>query len=326
MFASSGELPPSEGCSQSPSGGILGFDFDLQKARGEHGCFHLWAIRVLSHCFCWQDDSSFLAVTAEPEAARNLIKSSPLIRTIIEQDTSDLTHPDPSAWSDDINIRGRQSSLTAAVNPLPTDETLESIDTSEQLDCSHRTFTLHIFRGNQNYSHVDAVRVNPLHGQWPDSNLGRTFMSEALYRVVPAGAMAPALRDWETGHQLSRYPRSFAGEASEGASAVLLGKRRSSSRETLVMARVQQRRDEKEIPEIMKSLASFADKHNTSANNAGRACDAPSQSRLSEELARPESTTANARAPTPTPTARARSKNTSLLDDTAFKQLLTKSK
>lgn len=104
-------------------------------------------------------------------------------------------------------------------------------------------------------------------------------MSAALYKSIPSGAMAPGLRDWHTANQLSRDSTSFADEGSEGAAAVLLEKKRLSSREPFIMERIRARRNAKEIPSVMRSLAAFVE---GKANDASPALDSI-QSSTSEE-------------------------------------------
>lgn len=86
-------------------------------------------------------------------------------------------------------------------------------------------------------------------------------MSAALHRSIPSGPMAPALRDWHTANQLSRDSFSFADEGVEGAASVLLGKKRLSSKEIFFLDRIRARRNAKGVPDIMKSLAAFANEN-----------------------------------------------------------------
>lgn len=196
-----------------------------------------------------EDNSSFVVVTTKPDAATAMVNDSPITRVIIAQANS-------VSWGAEYNLRG---TITAPIDPFPPSTATQNTPAFDDLGLSHKTFTLHVFAANKTYNHKDVVRRNPLHGRWPSNGNRETFMSAALHASVPAGAMAPGLRDWHTANQLSRDSTSFADEGAEGAAAVLLEKKRLSSRETFIMERIRARRNAQEIPAIMKSLTAFAD-------------------------------------------------------------------
>lgn len=151
-----------------------------------------------------------------------------------------------------------RGSITTPVDPLPPLKTTRATPAFSDLGLSHRTFTLHMFAANKTYNHKEVVSRNPLHGPWPSNGNRETFVSAALRKSIPSGAMAPALRDWHTANQLERDSASFADEGAEGAAAVFLGKKRLSSKEVYLMERIRARRNAKKIPAVMKSLANFA--------------------------------------------------------------------
>ncbi|TGJ84941.1 hypothetical protein E0Z10_g3844 [Xylaria hypoxylon] len=207
-----------------------------------------------------QDSSSFIAVTTKPDAATDLLDSSPLERTIISQDPGSDEVPTRSAWGPDYDVSGP---ITTPVNPLPASSTVKPTPVSADLGLSHRTFTLHIFPANADYDHIEEVRKNPLHGRWPGDGKTETFVSAALKRVIPPGAMAAALQDWETGNQLARDSDSFADNGPEGAASMLLGKKRHSAREAFLLERIRRRGAEQETPTVMSSLMQFAEECRT---------------------------------------------------------------
>ncbi|KAJ3578844.1 hypothetical protein NPX13_g1719 [Xylaria arbuscula] len=202
-----------------------------------------------------QDSSSFIAITTRPDAASNLIESSPLKRTIISQDSSD-----ESALSLDDDVSGP---IATRINPIPTNSAIQPTPASLDLGLSHKTFTLHIFPTNADYNHREEVAKNPLHGPWPGNGTTETFVSAALRRVVPSGAMAPALRDWETGNPLAHDSDSFADNALEGAASKLLGKKRHSTGEAFFLERIRRRRTNQKTPAVMSSLVAFAEQCRT---------------------------------------------------------------
>ncbi|KAI0137793.1 hypothetical protein F4776DRAFT_83685 [Hypoxylon sp. NC0597] len=205
-----------------------------------------------------EDDSSFVAVTTKPGNATYLVNASPITRVVFEQDPNAASAPNGASWGAEYDMRG---TITTPINPLTPSKSTRTTRALSELGISHKTFTLHIFAANRTYNHKEVVSKNPLHGPWPSNGINNreTFVSAALRRSVPSGAMAPALRDWHTANQLSRDSTSFADEGAEGAAAVLLGKKRLSSKEVFLMERIRARRNAKGIPAVMKSLAAFAD-------------------------------------------------------------------
>ncbi|KAI1140176.1 hypothetical protein F5Y05DRAFT_411237 [Hypoxylon sp. FL0543] len=202
-----------------------------------------------------EDNSSFVVVTTKPGTATGLVNDSPITRVIIEHDPNAPNAPNGASWGAEYDMRG---SITTPVNPLAPSKINKATPALSDLGISYKTFTLHMFAANKTYNHKEAVRKNPLHGPWPSQGDRETYMSSALRRSVPSGAMAPALRDWHTANQLSRGSTSFADEGAEGAAAVLLGRKRLSSREVYLMERIRARRNAQGTPAVMKSLAGFA--------------------------------------------------------------------
>lgn len=205
-----------------------------------------------------QDNSSFIAVTTRPEAAVALLEQTPLERTMVAEGANGEEPLTQATWSD------ASGPIATPANPLPTEEIARSTPAAADLGLSYKSFTLHIFPANVNYDHREEVMKNPLHGQWPgngSSKTEETFISAALRKVVPSGAMAPALRDWETGGQLGHHDvDGFAdNHGSEGAASLLLGKKRLSSRESFLLERIRRRGAERETPRIMKGLVQFAE-------------------------------------------------------------------
>ncbi|KAI6082369.1 hypothetical protein F4821DRAFT_215907 [Hypoxylon rubiginosum] len=221
-----------------------------------------------------EDNASFVVVTAKPDAATAMVNDSPITRVVIAQEPE--ASPNSASWGAEYNLRGP---ITTPIEPLPSLSATQKTPAFDELGLSHKTFTLHVFAANKTYSHKEVVRRNPLHGPWPSNGSRETFMSAALYKSIPSGAMAPGLRDWHTANQLSRDSTSFADEGSEGAAAVLLEKKRLSSREPFIMERIRARRNAKEIPSVMRSLAAFVE---GKANDASPALDSI-QSSTSEE-------------------------------------------
>ncbi|KAI0386979.1 hypothetical protein F5Y04DRAFT_74575 [Hypomontagnella monticulosa] len=202
-----------------------------------------------------EDDSSFVVVTTKPDTATALVNDSPVTRVVIAQDPNAAEAPKGASWGAEYDMRG---SITTPVNPLPPLKATQPTPAFSDLGLSHRTFTLHMFAANKTYNHKEVVSKNPLHGPWPSNGSSETFVSAALRKSIPSGAMAPALRDWHTASQLDRDSTSFADEGSEGAAAVLLGKKRLSSEEVYLMERIRARWNAKKIPAVMKGLANFA--------------------------------------------------------------------
>ncbi|KAI1764199.1 hypothetical protein GGR53DRAFT_331002 [Hypoxylon sp. FL1150] len=217
-----------------------------------------------------EDNSSFVVVTNKPDAATAMVNDSPITRVIIAQPNA---APNSASWGAEYNLRGP---ITTPINPLPSSNATQKTPAFDDLGLSHKTFTLHVFAANKTYNHKTVVRRNPLHGPWPSNGSRETFMSAALYGPVPSGAVAPGLRDWHTANQLSRDSTSFADEGSEGAAAVLLGKKRLSPREAFIMERIRARRNAKQIPSVMRSLAAFAEE--TAKKDASPTLDSVSDS------------------------------------------------
>ncbi|KAI1451627.1 hypothetical protein F4805DRAFT_84289 [Annulohypoxylon moriforme] len=214
-----------------------------------------------------EDDSSYIVVTTKPGTANALVNDSPITRVVISQDPNSTNDSTIGSWGAAYDLRG---SITAPIDPIPPSRAAETTPALEDLGISHITFTLHMFAANRTYNHRDAINKNPLHGPWPSSDNSdsgmETFRSAALRQCVPAGAMAPALRDWDTANQLYRDSSSFADEGVEGAATALFGKKRLSPNEVYVMERIRMRRNQAKIPAVMRSLAAFAD---------GTVCDQP---------------------------------------------------
>ncbi|KAI1634860.1 hypothetical protein F4809DRAFT_490731 [Biscogniauxia mediterranea] len=259
-----------------------------------------------------EDNSSFIAVTTKPDAATSLIQDAPLVRTLIAQnETAAATatgQPSSKGWGAEFDLRG---SFTTPVNPFPATQKPVDTPVTRDLGLSQKTFTLHIFPANTSYNHREAIRRDPLHGRWPGDGHTETFISAALYRSLPANAMAPALRDWETGNQMSREGTSFAFEASEGAAATLLGKKRYSATEHFLLERIRNRWNEQEIPEVMKSLAGYAAKCGVAPEPK------PSLARKRAQTPAPELKDWPSKSP-------AKKTGDALLTDSTFKQLLGK--
>ncbi|KAI1817429.1 hypothetical protein GGS20DRAFT_36968 [Poronia punctata] len=201
-----------------------------------------------------QDNSSFIVVTTRPEAATTLLENSPLERTVYTEKAGGDGPYSSTVWSE-LHLNG----LIAP--PVDLHPAGSSTPTSalQNLQLEHRNFTLHIFPTNQSYNHNAEVRKNPLHDRWPNDGRTDTYVSAALKRIVPAGAMAPGLRDWETGNRLSPDSDGHAENAREGAAHTLLGKQRWSAREAFFLERIRRRGAAQDTPKIMKSLIQFAE-------------------------------------------------------------------
>ncbi|KAI0446275.1 hypothetical protein F4803DRAFT_63142 [Xylaria telfairii] len=245
-----------------------------------------------------QDDSSFIVVTTRPDAAVALLDNSPLERAILSQGSSNDVISASSTWSS--KYEEVSGPIAAPINLMPADVAASPSPASAQLGLSYKTFTLHIFPTNEDYDHPAEIRKNPLYGKWPGNGKTETFISTALQKVIPSGAMAPALRDWETGNQLATDGDSFADDGPEGAASLLFGKKRVTAREAFLMERIRRRRTEQETPKVMSSLYKFAEECKTKAEEA--------QSDPSWDTA-PKGTS-SAGEPDP------------LLDDSTFKKLL----
>ncbi|KAI2625598.1 hypothetical protein GGR54DRAFT_637381 [Hypoxylon sp. NC1633] len=230
-----------------------------------------------------EDNSSFVAVTSKPGSATALVNESPINRVVIAQDPSAATLPSAAAWGAEYDMRG---TITTPVNPVPISKATEATPAFSDLGLSRKAFTLHVFAANKTYSHKEVVSRNPLHGPWPSSGGRETFVSAALRRSIPSGAMAPGLRDWHTANQLSRDSTSFADERAEGAATILLGKKRLSAREVFLLERIRARRNARGIPAVMKSLAALADENKRDAPFLNPLSDARASNSLSERTSR----------------------------------------
>ncbi|KAI1098780.1 hypothetical protein F4804DRAFT_113118 [Jackrogersella minutella] len=197
-----------------------------------------------------EDNSSFVIVTTKAGTATALVNDSPFTRVFITEEPN-------SSWGAEYDMRGY---ITTPINPIPPSRATKSTPTLFSLGLSPKTFTLHMFAANKTYNHKEAVRRNPLHGPWPSNDSKETYMSAALRNSIPSGAMAPALRDWHAANQLWRDSISFADEGTEGAAAVLLGKKRLSPKEVFLMERIRARRNDEGTPAIMKGLAAYANR------------------------------------------------------------------
>ncbi|KAI2623743.1 hypothetical protein GGS21DRAFT_330916 [Xylaria nigripes] len=204
-----------------------------------------------------QDGTSFIAVTTNPDAAKSLVKSSPLQETIVSQDPAIPGDLAGAAWNSNFMVEG---TITNPVRLLSADAA-EPTPAYNNLGLSSKTFTLHIFPTNTDYDHIEENRKSPINGQWPGADRGDTFVSAALRRVIPSGAMAPALRDWETSNQLAHDADAFADNGREGAAATLLQKKRLTSQYIFIMERMRRRLTQGQTPEVMESLVQFAEKY-----------------------------------------------------------------
>ncbi|KAI0431218.1 hypothetical protein F5Y09DRAFT_202471 [Xylaria sp. FL1042] len=199
-----------------------------------------------------QDSSSFVVLTTRPEAATKLIDRSPLKRIVVTQ-----------GYDSEEALRGFHEDVSGPiappVNPVSSIAAIQPTPASTNLGISHTRFVLHIFPANPSYNHREEARKNPFHGKWPDSAKTDTFVSAALRRVVPSSAMAPALRDWETGNPLASDSDSFADDGPEGASSMILGRRRRTSGAAFALERIRRREGKQETPKVMNSLVKFAE-------------------------------------------------------------------
>ncbi|KAI0012712.1 hypothetical protein F4779DRAFT_18852 [Xylariaceae sp. FL0662B] len=203
-----------------------------------------------------EDSSSFVAVTTKPGVATTMIENSPITRTIVSQRPNKTDAPSGASWGAQFDLRGP---ITQPVNPFPPSEATKATAASADLGLSHKTFTLHIFPANKNYNHKTLVSKSPLHGPWPSGGL-KSFASAALRRSIPSGAMAPGLIDWDTGSQPSDDPINVAGNHAEGATSILLRRRRLTESDVRLLERARARENDSNLPEVMRSLSDFADK------------------------------------------------------------------
>lgn len=79
----------------------------------------------------------------------------------------------------------------------------EAPDKDEEPSDLIKTFTLRIEPSQNHYEHKRVIRLNPLHGPWPESvREDEDFASAALQQVVPKDLAAPGFFDWHTAGQL----------------------------------------------------------------------------------------------------------------------------
>ncbi|KAI1116277.1 hypothetical protein F5Y14DRAFT_76468 [Nemania sp. NC0429] len=231
---------------------------NIQKAPGKlnHTSYYSLLLQVLTTGK--QDSASFIAITTKPDAAEQLLQNSPLERVLVYQGHDNDKAFLRSAWTANDDVSGP---IATPVSLLPADSATTPTPASAEAGLSHKTFTLHIFPTNAAYDHREEVSKSPLHGQWPGDGEAETetYISAALRQVIPPGAMARALRDWETGNQLARDSDSFADDGPEGAASTLLGRKRISSLESFILERVRRRDAARETPRVMTGLFQFAE-------------------------------------------------------------------
>lgn len=210
-----------------------------------------------------QDNSSFIVVTTKAESARIAIYDSPFQRTLVTQGLENPDKPKRVTWGALYNVH---STITSPVNPIPTEKTGgPPPSSSEGSDTAQKTFTIHCFSTAKDFDHNEGIKQDPLNGPWPDSGGVETYISALLRQTVPSGHMAPGLRDWETGRQMSRDSGSFVDEEVYGAAATILGKQRFGKQTTKdrmghILERMRIRKSQDEIPEVMNSLTAYVKK------------------------------------------------------------------
>ncbi|KXJ90876.1 hypothetical protein Micbo1qcDRAFT_195735 [Microdochium bolleyi] len=205
-----------------------------------------------------KDNSSFIVVTTKAESAKAAIHESPFQRTLMTQGHDDSDKPSRVTWGALYNVH---STITTPVNPIPAENTGgPPPSSSEGTHISQKTFTIHCFPTNKDFDHNEWVKQDPLNGPWPDSGGVETYTSASLRQTIPSGHMAPGFRDWETGRQMSRDSSSFADEDAHGAAATILGKPTTGHGMGYILERLRVKKNQDEIPEIMKGLAAYAKK------------------------------------------------------------------
>ncbi|KAI0206771.1 hypothetical protein F4808DRAFT_454689 [Astrocystis sublimbata] len=271
-----------------------------------------------------EDSGSFIAVTTEPEAAKLLLDSSPLERTIPSQNPHSDTVSLPTAFG--VSYSDMSGAIADPIHPLPADDAAAmETPASAELGLAYHTFTLKIFSTSKDYSHPEEIAKNPLHGPWPSPRSPKpkieSFTSAALQRVMPSGAMAPALRDWDTGNQLARDGDSFADDGPDGAAATLLGNKRHSAREAFFLERIRRRDGAQKTPKVMEGLFKFADECRAEAEAKAAAAEAEAQS--SESAKNAASNDDQVKADSKSTSASPGDTNPDTLhDDASFKKLL----
>ncbi|KAH8671210.1 hypothetical protein BX600DRAFT_509903 [Xylariales sp. PMI_506] len=209
------------------------------------------------------DNSSFIAVTSSQATASALVNDSPLTRFIQLQSSDATAKYAATAWgaafrktiTEPINIQTRtQLEKERKQNGLPE---------RGSIGLNAKTFTIHVFPANYDYNHQRAIEMNPLHGPWPDTDGRETFMSATLKRTVPSGALARALRDWETGHQLSGGPMPLE---EEGAQSLI---KKVQHGRSFILERRRRREYKNNVPDVMRSLAAVAQEQQPEGNASG---------------------------------------------------------
>jgi hypothetical protein len=147
--------------------------------------------------------------------------------------------------------------ITDPINIQPLGRAHEAAETQDamqkrgELGLTSKIFTIHVFPGNVEYNHRRAIGLKMTHGSWPNNHDQETFMSISLKKTIPPGALAPGLRDWETGNQLSGDSTGLEGEGAEG----LLHNRHADAHK---LRRLQRKEARESIPEVMTSLLAVA--------------------------------------------------------------------
>ncbi|KAI1332713.1 hypothetical protein F5Y16DRAFT_123606 [Xylariaceae sp. FL0255] len=210
------------------------------------------------------DQSSFMIITTNPEAAKKLRQMTPLERAVTRQDTSESETSVLPSWLADFQEIGPIATPAESV-PM-TEKLRKQSSASDQLGLSTRSFTLSIFPVNKTYSHIQEVKKNPLHGRWPGVS-HETYMASALGKKVPSDVMFRGLRDWETGNQLSHDVDGFFTEGDpDGASARLLDMiPATSDRRKRAMDRAHDKADAANVPAVMRSVIKFIEDSRRSA-------------------------------------------------------------
>lgn len=145
-----------------------------------------------------EDSSSFIAVTNTAATANSLVADSPFTRYVVTTEPEATAALSTTTWSAAFRRTITQPiSVQTAVQLRNMRKTKEKTKILEK-----KAFVIHIFPANASYNHRRAVGRSVLHGPWPEPQAKDSFMAAALRRIIPAGALAPSLRDWDTGHQL----------------------------------------------------------------------------------------------------------------------------
>lgn len=199
-----------------------------------------------------QDSSSFIAVTTTPDTATELVNKSPLERTVYTQDSAAATTFSTTSWGS--AVRTTITDPVIVKTRAQVDEEVAKMDETartEEIGLKTRSFTISVFPANAAFSHKRIIQLNPLHGPWPPGDSGDSYISAALRKSIPAGAMQPGLRDWETGRQLSA---EFVGPEDEVATTLL-----GLSKHGKAFVKERLWKKQRNVPDVMKSLGSVAD-------------------------------------------------------------------